>query len=192
MANGLRDSRWCDSYDGKRPVDTVFVKDLIPHVDATYRTIASREGRFVEGYSMGGFGAAHFGFKYPELFGTVSIMAGALLDSESVGTPQHLKLYEKNFGSNRASFEANSPWILVEKNAALIRGRTAIRLGVGDQDHLLERDRKFHELLDRLKIENQFFTVPGVAHNGALFYQKLGAAGFEFYQKALGKRGSTH
>ena len=56
------------------------MKDLIPHIDATYRTIADRGSRWVEGFSMGGFGAAHLGFKYPEIFGAVSIMSGALFD----------------------------------------------------------------------------------------------------------------
>jgi endo-1,4-beta-xylanase len=28
--------------------------DLIPHIDATYLTIASRKGRAIEGMSMGG------------------------------------------------------------------------------------------------------------------------------------------
>ena len=54
----------------------MIVKELTPHVDATYRTIARREDRAVEGFSMGGYGAAHLGFKYPEVFGIVGIMSG--------------------------------------------------------------------------------------------------------------------
>ena len=69
---------YCDSRDGDYPLETVIIKDLIPHIDATYRTVASREGRAVDGFSMGGFGAAHLGFKFPEVFGVVSIMAPPL------------------------------------------------------------------------------------------------------------------
>jgi enterochelin esterase-like enzyme len=66
--NGLRgNTMYCDSRDGKWPLETVIIKDLIPHIDATYRTIASREGRAVDGFSMGGFGAAHLAFKFPEV-----------------------------------------------------------------------------------------------------------------------------
>jgi len=57
---------YCDSRDGKYPLETVIVSDLIPHVDAACRTIAAREGRGLDGFSMGGFGAAHLGFKYPD------------------------------------------------------------------------------------------------------------------------------
>jgi endo-1,4-beta-xylanase len=184
LVNGLRDSRYCDSFDGQRPVETVIVKELIPHVDQTYRTIAQREARAIEGFSMGGFGAAHLGFKYPELFGAVSVMAGALLDADSAS--RRPELFQKNFGGNLAYFQANSPWVLVEKNAAAIRGRTLVRILVGDQDQLLERDRNFHALLDHLRIESAFETVPGVGHNQKLFYDKLGARAFQFYRKAFG------
>ena len=86
FVNGLAgNTMYCDTPDGKYPVESVIMKDLIPHVDATYRTVASREGRAVEGFSMGGFGAAHFGFKYPEVFGVVSIEAPALLGPDVQG-----------------------------------------------------------------------------------------------------------
>ena len=183
LVNGLRDSRYYDSYDGKRPVETVFVKDLIPHVDATYRTLSKREFRALEGFSMGGFGAAHLGFKYPELFGAVSIMSGALLDDESVVT--QADLYEKNFGGNRDYFHQGSPWVLVRENAKKIRGRTFVRIGVGDRDNLFERDTNYHKLLDSLNIRHDFFTVPEVAHEQGKFYEKLGGGAFEFYRRAF-------
>ena len=31
----------------------MFVKELIPHIDSTYRTIAKRSGRGIEGFSQG-------------------------------------------------------------------------------------------------------------------------------------------
>jgi enterochelin esterase-like enzyme len=61
-----------------------------------------------------------------------------------------------------------------------------VRIAVGDQDSLLERDRNFHALLDHLKIESEFETVPGVGHNQKLFYEKLGEGAFQFYRKAFG------
>jgi enterochelin esterase-like enzyme len=82
--NGMIRSGYVDSADGKYPVETVTLKELIPHIDATYRTIATREGRAIEGFSMGGGGTAKWGFKYPELFGTVSILAGALFNREQM------------------------------------------------------------------------------------------------------------
>ena len=55
LVQGLPSVRYINAKDGKRPVEDVIVKDLIPHIDATYRTVASREGRAIEGMSMGGY-----------------------------------------------------------------------------------------------------------------------------------------
>ncbi|MCB1226549.1 MAG: hypothetical protein KDK99_12110, partial [Verrucomicrobiales bacterium] len=52
--------------------ESIFVKELIPHIDATYRTWGSREGRALEGYSQGGRGTTRIMFKHPELFVSVA------------------------------------------------------------------------------------------------------------------------
>lgn len=187
--NGLPYSSYVDSADGKTPVQSVIVKDLIPHIDNTYRTIAKREGRAIEGFSMGGAGAPKIGFKHPELFGVVSILAGALHDLESYksrGTA-----FQDIYGGKDEYFQANSPWELVEKNADAIRGKTHIRILVGDKDGLLERNQNFAKLLDKLKIPHQVEVVEGVAHSAGPLYDGLGERAFSFYTKAfeeVGKR----
>jgi endo-1,4-beta-xylanase len=181
--NGLRDKWYYDSFDGKLPVESVIIKDLIPHIDKTYRTLARRQFRAVEGYSMGGFGAAHFGFKYPRLFSAVSIMAGAFLDADAMA--KTADLFKSHFGDNRAYFTAGDPLVLVRENASKIRGKILVRVGVGDRDSLLERNRKYHELLDSLNIRHEYFTVPGVAHEMQRYYGLLGSGQFAFYQTAF-------
>ena len=42
----------------------VFIDELIPHIDATYRTVAERGGRGLEGFSQGGRGTVRLG-QYP-------------------------------------------------------------------------------------------------------------------------------
>jgi enterochelin esterase-like enzyme len=64
-----------------RPVETAFVRDLVPAVDATYRTIPTRGGRLVGGYSMGGAGALRLALAHQRLF------ACALALSPAVYTP---------------------------------------------------------------------------------------------------------
>src|SRR5579859_4383958 len=179
LVNGMRDSFYCDSKDGKWPIESVIVKELIPHIDKTYRTIARRELRAVEGYSMGGYGAAHLGFKYPEVFGVVGVMAGALITPSDRIQP---RVFAKMYGSDPAYVQANNPFELARQNADAIRGRTTVRIAVGDRDGLQVRDKAFHELLGELKIDHEYELVPGVAHNGALFYRTLGAGAFAYYQ----------
>lgn len=60
------------------PWRTMFVEDMIPHVDAEYRTIDDRDYRGLSGVSMGGFGSWSLGWSYPELFSSISSHMGSL------------------------------------------------------------------------------------------------------------------
>ncbi|MFG1817230.1 alpha/beta hydrolase-fold protein [Kribbella sp. NPDC049174] len=64
--------------DRGRPVETAFFRDLVPHVDASYRTIADRNGRAVAGYSMGGAGALRYAMAHPEVFGASIALSPAV------------------------------------------------------------------------------------------------------------------
>ena len=69
------------AYRGKvpgRPVETALLRDLLPHIDASYRTIADRSGRAIAGYSMGGSGALRYALVHPELFGASIVLSPAV------------------------------------------------------------------------------------------------------------------
>jgi len=55
---------------------TYTVRDVIGHVDATYRTIAAEGGRAVLGKSSGGFGALHLSLNYPGTFAAFASHSG--------------------------------------------------------------------------------------------------------------------
>jgi S-formylglutathione hydrolase FrmB len=65
---------WVDAQDGKRRMASFLSDDLVPFVDAGYRTRASRHGRLVAGISMGGYGALRWALARPDLF----VAAGGL------------------------------------------------------------------------------------------------------------------
>lgn len=48
-----------------------FIKEIVPHIDSSYSTIAKKDGRYIGGYSMGGFAALHIALKNPDLFSKV-------------------------------------------------------------------------------------------------------------------------
>lgn len=183
--NGMVNSFYNDWVDGTRPVESVIIKDLIPHIDGTYRTVARREGRVIQGYSMGGYGAGHLGFKYPELFGTVIIDAGALFSEMARSTSAMAPIFKGAWGDDVARFKAEHPAQLARKNAERLRGKTKIRIGVGDQDMLLVRNRELHELLDQLEIAHEWELVAGVSHNSAKYYEKLGSQAFAIHCRAF-------
>jgi endo-1,4-beta-xylanase len=182
--NGMINSGYSD---GRFAVETVTIKELIPHIDANYRTIANRDGRIVEGFSMGGLGAAKWGFKYPDLFGTVSILAGAMRDpnaaprqNPSGGPPTPPPgMAERN--------PNDSPWVLIANNLEKIRGRTAVRVVVGGNDGLKETNTKFHELLTKLGVRHEFHVIADAGHSPNPLYDGLGDENWSFYRAALAR-----
>jgi endo-1,4-beta-xylanase len=184
--NGLSFGSYVDKFDGTQPVQSVIVNDLIPHIDQTYRTKSEREFRGIEGFSMGGAGAAKIGFKYPEKFGVVSILAGALHDLESYRLAGGGKSFKDLYSENDAYYQANSPWELVKKNADKIRGRTQVRIAVGTADRLFDKNEGFHNLLDSLGIDHEYTTVPDAEHNPGQVRSGLGIRTDSFYTQAFG------
>ena len=64
--------------DPGRQVETAFTTDLIQNVDSTYRTIPSRDGRVIGGYSMGGYGAMRYSIAHPDLFAASIVLSPAV------------------------------------------------------------------------------------------------------------------
>ncbi len=185
--NGLPMGGYTDSPDGRQPVESMIIRDLIPHIDATYRTQSNREGRMIEGFSMGGSGAAKLGFKYPDIFGSIGICSGALHTADTLGARNGDMLDSVYGGRERFDVESN-PWLLAERNADKVRGRTPVRIAVGSRDPLQSKNAAFHELLNRLKIEHEFTVIEAAPHSPTPVYAGLRDRNWEFYTTAFQAR----
>ncbi len=64
------------SFSGPRNWETFHITQLIPWIDANFRTYAEYDGRAVGGFSMGGFGALKYAAKYYGHFASVSSHSG--------------------------------------------------------------------------------------------------------------------
>lgn len=78
-----RGSWYVDSrYEGEelpgRRVETALTRDLVKHVDETYRTVPNRYARAVGGYSMGGYGALRYVLAKPETFTAAMVLSPAV------------------------------------------------------------------------------------------------------------------
>jgi enterochelin esterase-like enzyme len=191
--NGLPGSLWCDSKDGAMPIETIVIKELIPHIDATYRTIAAREGRIIEGFSMGGYGAARLGFKYPQLFGAVSMLAGGPLGLDfdgpraSANPAERERILKVAFGGDLDYYRAQHPITIAERQADAVRGKVIVRMAVGSLDSSGPLNRAYSAHLTKLKIDHTFSIVPDASHDTLALLQGLGEANWEFYRTALAK-----
>ncbi|MEY3033137.1 MAG: hypothetical protein RLZZ622_1612 [Planctomycetota bacterium] len=192
FVNGLPKRLWTNSKDGRAPIETVFIDDLIPQVDRTMRTIPRREGRILEGFSMGGYGAARIGFRHPQMFCGISILAAGPLDPEfegprATGNPLRDKILEDVCEGDMDYFKATHPWTLAESCAVVLRKPgTIIRLAVGSKDFSFYLSRRFHKHLDALRIPHEFHVVKDVGHHPPALMAGLATA--DFYRQALGQK----
>lgn len=76
-ATRLGGSQYVDS-SALGPYASHLVRELVPWVDATFRTWPEAEGRAVAGKSSGGFGALHLALEFPGTFGAVASHSGDL------------------------------------------------------------------------------------------------------------------
>ncbi|MBV8579012.1 MAG: esterase [Candidatus Eremiobacteraeota bacterium] len=101
----LGGSQYLDSIHNG-PYATYVVRDVVGHVDAAYRTIASEGGRAVLGKSSGGFGALHLCMAHPGTFAAFASHSGdayfRLAHPPSFAATQRLV---EQFGSPRAFVE---------------------------------------------------------------------------------------
>jgi S-formylglutathione hydrolase FrmB/LysM repeat protein len=64
------------SFVGPRNWETFHIAQLVPWIEANFRTYAEYDGRAVSGFSMGGFGALKYAAKYYGHFASVSSHSG--------------------------------------------------------------------------------------------------------------------
>ena len=151
------------------PSAPMLIQELIPHIDGMYRTIASREGRAVSGFSAGGGVAARLAFRYPELFSAVTAYSGTYHhyyhpDYSTVYTP-----VDQAAGIYRAMMEEQKFFegsIIQEllRNADRIRGRVNIALHVGTEDPLYCDNEILHLHLNALQIQHEYRIYRAVGH----------------------------
>ena len=189
FVNGLPNGMYVDWKDGSAPLETIITTELIPHIDAEYRTIASRDGRLLDGYSMGGYGAARLGFKYTDMFRAISIMGGGPLQAELLNAPRAsrqraIEVLRDVYGGDQEYFMSVSPRRIAEQNAQTIAKDSIVRMVCGDQDETFANNREFHEHLERLGIPHSWTVLEGVDHNPMKTIEALGDANWAFYRRA--------
>jgi endo-1,4-beta-xylanase len=157
--------------------EDVFVKETIPHIDATCRTIGSREGRALEGFSQGGRGTTRIMFKYPELF--VSVAPGG-----SGYEPE--KRIQENDGAESETVKfapGYNAWDLAKKFAEKPEPPLNILLWVGTKGFNYEYNLKFSEYLKKLGLKHDMLIVPEATHSAKMIYEANGNELMQFHQK---------
>lgn len=163
FANG-RMSGYRDHPERKEYVETYIVRELLPHVEKTYRAGGSQETRLVCGFSMGGAGGCRLAIKHPDLFAGVIAWGGSVRDSD-----------------------AEAIQTLQKQASKFKKGGFRFFLGVGEKDDFAQA-KAFRDALAEERIEHKYKILPGIGHNLGAYYEQTAEEAFRFVAPAM--RGS--
>lgn len=160
--------------------EDVFIKELIPHVEKTYRVHARRKARGIEGFSQGGRGTTRIMFKHPHLF--ISAAPGG------AGHATEKRISEE--GGKESDSLIFTPgyntYDLARMYAANPKPPLNIQIHVGTKGFNYENNLAYMKFLDELKIPYSKVIVPGAPHSAKVIYEKNGLDIMRFHAKNFG------
>jgi len=110
---GARDmTNFCNRATDNYRAEDMIVQELVPYIDATYRTKATPSQRALWGYSAGGYGALNLGFKHPDVWNVLCSHAGFYSPQDDA------EMMTRILGpraANRARWNANNPMLQIDK-----------------------------------------------------------------------------
>lgn len=201
-ADGDRSSFWTNAKTKDANYEDLVTKDLLAHLEATWRLAPEREKRALMGVSMGGYGALKIAFKNPTLFGTVAAHSSAILPDDPKRLMEDFP-WLKDRGGRLLASVFGEPLDEEKYHAENVLGLAAgldadklvglkIYFDCGDQDRygFHRTNQQLHELLDGKKLRHSWRLVEGGGHSwGAGFTQEAleHSLGFVAAQMAVGR-----
>jgi S-formylglutathione hydrolase FrmB len=179
-------SFYINSRDGKERYEDFFIKEFIPSIEKRYRAGGSRAARAVGGFSMGGYGALRFAFKYPQLFVAVAVHSAALFEDLPADATAAFGLNLRAFGDplDPAYWKQNTPFTLARAATGLGRLQIYLDCGLQDDFGFDAGTRALHQILEQKQIRHEFHLYPG-GHNWQYVAEHLEAS-LAFVSRALG------
>jgi putative tributyrin esterase len=175
--------------------ETHIIKEVIPKIDNTYRTVKDKKGRVITGLSMGGHGAMYLSTRHPEIFSAVGAMSGVLDMSNTQGSANAdfakvLKgLFEKYIGTSDTTNDIFINNSVINFLPAIKKNAMPTIIDCGVDDFLIEMNREMHRRLVYAKVEHDYTERPG-GHTWDYWQNSL-PYHVMFFQKVLKKNGVT-
>ncbi len=166
-------SFWGDAFDGHKQVYSNVIEEVLPYVDANYRTVGDRRFRAVQGFSMGGFGAMMYATKRPDLFSAGVGYSGAYQNWARLQPNAKVPMYN----SVETNFTPYSVYDQTLLNAQTIAGlNVRFRMLIGGNDTLLNVNQSYNQYLNNilmpLGVANiPLEVVPGIGHDGKRMFE---------------------
>jgi enterochelin esterase-like enzyme len=156
---------------GEVRYEDMFIQELIPHIDKTYRTRPAKEFRGVAGLSMGGWGALMYVMRHPDVFAACAAFSAAVwADDDIVSIPQ--PMYDRLFsgifglkleGKDRLNphFRNHHPLDLAKTLPVETLKKVRFFIDCGDDDFLIEGNAALHIILKDRKVPHEFRVRDG-------------------------------
>jgi enterochelin esterase-like enzyme len=131
------------------------IKELIDFVDTKYSTITTKDGRYIGGASMGGYGALYLGFTYPDLFSKIGGHSSAIWDYTNTDqfNDQRDWLY-----ANEELRSKRDPFALAKKPSSK---EVSVYLDAGENDLLAGKNKHLYEVLLAENVPAQYHESAG-------------------------------
>jgi len=189
-------SFYINTADGKLNYEDFFIKELIPHIEKTYKVKAERKYRGIAGLSMGGYGALMYALKYPNLFVAAAPLSAAVwTDNDIINLDEGMfnGLFGNSMGKNlkgkdrlTPAWLSNSPLAIIEKKTKEELAAVSYWIDCGDDDFLTIGNAQLHIALTNKKVPHEFRMRDG-AHNWTYWrtgiIDALSFIGDSFHQK---------
>ncbi len=158
--------------------ESVFIEELIPHVDSTYRTIASRKGRGIEGFSQGGRGTTRIMFRHPELFCSAAPGGGGFATEKKISENEGHESDRIVFAEGYNAYDIARGYARSEKQKQY---PLRILIHVGTKGFNYENNLEYMKFLNQLGIVFEKLVVQDVRHSARLIYEQQGDALMKFH-----------
>ena len=156
--DGAKTSWWLDSpVNPKMMYETLVVKEVLPYIDANYRTEADRKKRAIFGVSMGGHGACYIGFRHTDLFGAVGNIVGGVDLTPYYG---HWGLNDI-LGKPGENLRFWQEYSVVTQAKGLKNGDVEIVTFCGTSDFFLGPNRLLHDMLSANRVKHTYVELRG-------------------------------
>ena len=161
---------WLDGPATGRQFASFVGVELVEYVRKTFHLAMTADDTYLMGFSMGGFGALHTAFAFPETFGKTAALSSALIHNEVAnmkpgeGNPvANYDYYYMCFGDPAKLAESdNNPEFLLKKQIAAGKKIPEIFMACGTEDFLLEPNRAFHKFLEEQGVKHTYCESSGI------------------------------
>ncbi|MDE7152891.1 MAG: esterase family protein [Muribaculaceae bacterium] len=157
MPDGRDSWYWDSPVDPSMQMESFFINDLVPYIDATYPTIPSADKRAISGLSMGGHGALWLGLRHPDVFKSVASMSGGV---DIRPFPKNWKM-AKRLGTKAENPEVWEQHTVINLVPGLKNGEQNILFDCGKDDFFAEVNNNLHKELDKNGIDHDYIVRPG-------------------------------